>query len=234
MSDKRPLLYVVDDDDEIRKLLSEYLGHQGYDVVGMETADEMLRRLPRLRPDLIILDLMMPGTGGLQALEILRGQGEDLPIILLTARSDYRDRVSGLDLGADDYVAKPFNAPELLARVKAVLRRQRLPSAPLPNDEEPIPVGPCLLDPRRRTLTRDGELLPLNPADYTLLRAFTSNPLKPMSRDRLLQLTGGRSSDKNERSIDVQVLRLRRLVEENPDKPAILQTVRGVGYVFVP
>ena len=234
MSEKKSVLFVVDDDEEIRKMVEDYLTRHDFEVVGMATADEMLRRLGRLRPDLVVLDLMMPGTGGLQALRNLRDQGDDLPVILLTARSDYADRIKGLDLGADDYVSKPFNARELLARINAVLRRRRTPSAPLPVADEPVKVGHCMLDPLRRTLTRNGELLSLLPADFTLLRVLTGHPMKPMSRDRLLELTGGRDSDKNARSIDVQILRLRRLVEENPDQPTILQTVRGIGYVFVP
>jgi two-component system phosphate regulon response regulator OmpR len=234
MPGKLPLVYIVDDDAEVRGMVEQFLARNDIEAVGMASADEMLRRLPRLRPDLVVLDLMMPGTGGLQALSRLRESGDDLPVILLTARSDYSDRVNGLDLGADDYVGKPFNAHELLARIRANLRRRRLPSAPLPNPDAPLAIGSCVLDPKLRTLTRNGEALPLHAADFGVLRALTSHPLKPMSRDRLLELTSARGNDKTSRSIDVQILRLRRLIEDNPDQPVHLQTVRGVGYVFVP
>ncbi len=234
MSDKPPLIYVVDDDAQARKMIEQYLGLHDIEVVGMSTADEMLRRLPRLRPNLVVLDIMMPGTGGLQALKHLRESGEDLPVILLTALSDYGDRVNGLDLGADDYIGKPFNARELLARIRAVMRRRQAPVGRVPDQDAPFPFGNCVLNPRTRCLTRNGEELPLNPADFAVLRALTLHPLRPMSRDRLVELTTSRGSDKNGRSIDVQILRLRRLIEDNPDQPVHLQTVRGVGYVFVP
>lgn len=234
MSETLPLLYVVDDDAEARKMIEQYLSRQDFEVVGMSSADELLRRLPRRRPELVVLDVMMPGTGGLQALKQIRATGDDLPVILLTALSDYGDRINGLDIGADDYVGKPYNARELLARVHAVLRRRRTPLAPLPDQDQPYSFGCCVLDPRTRSLSRKGQAVSLNPADFAVLRVLVRHPFKPMSRDRLLELTTIRGSDKNSRSIDVQILRLRRLIEENPDQPVHLQTVRGIGYVFVP
>jgi two-component system phosphate regulon response regulator OmpR len=229
-----PLLYIVDDDAEVRDMLQQYLGRREFEVVGLPTADEMLHRLTRRRPDLVILDVMMPGTGGLEALRRLRADGDDIPVILLTARTDEDDRIAGLDLGADDYLGKPFNPRELLSRVNAVMRRRSLPKVRLPEPEAPITVGPLVLDPLKRTLTRNGEPVPLKDSDFTVLRALTSNPLKPLTRDRLLELSGQRSRDRVERSIDVQIMRLRRLIETDPDNPTILQTVRGVGYVYVP
>lgn len=234
MPEKLPLIFVVDDDAEVRTMIEEYLSRQDFEVIGMASADELLRRLSRLRPELIVLDVMMPGTGGLQALRKLREGGDDIPVIMLTALSDHGDRINGLDIGADDYLGKPFNARELLARIRAVLRRHRTPSALLPDQDQPFSIGRCTLDPRSRSLSRDGEDLQLNPADFAVLRALIQHPLKPMSRDRLLELTTMRGTDKSGRSIDVQILRLRRLIEDNPDQPVHLQTVRGVGYVFVP
>jgi two-component system phosphate regulon response regulator OmpR len=229
-----PLLYIVDDDAEVRSLLQQYLGEHDFEVVTIESADEMLGRLRRRRPDLLVLDVMMPGTGGLDALRTLREQGDDVPAILLTARSADHERIQGLDLGADDYVSKPFNARELLSRIRAVLRRRLLAPAHRPAADDTICVGGCVLDPLRRTLSRDGQPLPLHPADFAVLWALAREPLKPLSRNRLLELTCDHSRDKSERSIDVQIVRLRRFIEKDPDKPVILQTVRGVGYVFVP
>jgi DNA-binding response OmpR family regulator len=234
MTGTPPLLYVVDDDAEIRGLIQHYLGKHDFEVIGLPTADEMLRRLARRRPDLAILDVMMPGTGGLEALRRLRENGDDLPLILLTSRSDEEDRVAGLDLGADDYLAKPFSVRELLSRVRAVLRRRAMPHVPAPEPGEPIRIGHFVLDPRTRTLSHNGSTIDLKTSDFTLLRVLASHPLKPLSRDRLLEMTGTRGADKLERSIDAQVVQLRRLIEADPARPKILQTVRGIGYVFVP
>lgn len=229
-----PLLYIVDDDAEANSLLRQYLCRQGFEAVCLPNADELLSRLKRHRPDLVILDLMMPGMDGREALRRLRADGDDIPLILVTALSDEEDRIVGLDLGADDYVGKPFNPRELVSRIQAVLRRRRLPRQVLPEQGDQVPVGPCVLDPVRLTLTREGEPISMPPSDFALLRALVTNPLKPLSRDRLMQMIGQHSCEKLGRSIDVQIMRLRRLVERHPDNPTLLQTVRGVGYMFVP
>ncbi len=229
-----PLLYLVDDDTEARAMLAQYLVRHGFEVLGLPTADELLLRLKRQRPALVVLDAMMPGMDGRDALRQLREEGDDIPLILLTALSDDEERIAGLDLGADDYVGKPFNPRELVSRIQAVLRRRRMPWHQLPEEGECLTVGDHVLDPRRRTLTLKGEPVPLPPADFALLRALVSNPLKPLSRDRLMQMIGQQGSDRLGRTIDVQVMRLRRLVESDPNNPTMLQTVRGVGYMFVP
>jgi DNA-binding response OmpR family regulator len=234
MTGTPPLLYVVDDDAEICRLIQQHLGKHDFEVIGLPTADEMLRRLARRRPALTILDVMMPGTGGLEALRKLREDGDDLPLILLTARSAEQDRIVGLDLGADDYLAKPFSVGELLSRVRAVLRRRTIPPTAAPEPGKAIRIGNFVLDPLTRTLSRDGKAIDLMLSDFVLLHMLASHPLKPLSRDRLLEMTGTHGADKLERSIDAQIVRLRRLIEADPRRPKILQTVRGVGYVFVP
>ncbi len=233
---KSPLLYVVDDDTELRGALEKYLSERGFEVLGLPNADEMLLRLRRRRPELVILDLMMPGTGGLTALNKLRAEGDDLPVIVLTARSDPEERITGLNAGADDYVSKPFSAGELLARIEAVLRRRLIWQAHsrAPNPGEQLRIGAFVLDPVARTLTRNGEAVELLVSDLALLRVLASHPFQPLSRERLLEMTGTRATDKKARSVDVQITRLRRLIETDPAFPKVLQTVRGVGYVFVP
>jgi two-component system phosphate regulon response regulator OmpR len=229
-----PLLYIVDDDAELRRIVTEYLGKHGFETVGLCSGDEMLRRLPRLRPELVILDLMMPGTGGLEVLKQLRETRDDLPVILLTAASDETERIAGLDLGADDYIGKPFSIRELLSRVRAVLRRRGMPNPRAPEARDAIAIGGLVLDARTRTLIREGRTVDLNPSDFALLRVLASNPFRPLSRNRLLELSGGVEAGKQERSIDAQIVQLRRVLEDDPARPRILQTVRGVGYVFVP
>jgi len=228
------LLFVVDDDAELCGMLQQYLGKLGFEVVAMASADELLRRLPRRRPHLVVLDLMMPGTGGLEALRKLRADGDDLPLILLTARGDEIDRILGLEMGADDYLAKPFNPRELLARIHAVLRRRQPPSGGAPRAGAAMRVGAYWLDPQTRTLQGDGAPLRLSSGEFALLGALVAHPLKTLSRERLIDLTRGGGHELSERAVDVQVLRLRKLIERDPENPVLIQTVRGVGYVFVP
>jgi two-component system phosphate regulon response regulator OmpR len=230
-----PCIYVVDDDTELRALLQGYLGKQGLDVLALASADELLRRLPRRRPDLVVMDLMMPGTTGLEALRKLRAEGDDLPLILLTARSDDVDRIVGLELGADDYLGKPFNPRELLARIQAVLRRRGTAPAGAPQaGGGSLRFGAYELDLATRTLSSEGRCVRLSTGEFALLRSFAAHPYKPLSRERLLELAHGADAELQERAIDVQVLRLRRLIEADPQNPTIIQTVRGVGYIFVP
>jgi DNA-binding response OmpR family regulator len=229
------MLYVVDDDAAVRSMLQMYLGRHGFEVVALPTAEEMLRRLPRDRPDLVILDLMMPGTGGLQALAKMRADDDDLPTILLTARGEEIDRIVGLEMGADDYLSKPFNPRELLARVHAVLRRRSPRPAAAPTAATQIRIGTKWLDMQQRALIDECNTVQLTSVEFALLNVLASNPLKPFSRIHLLELTHGKKHrEQSGRSIDVQIVRLRRLLELDPERPKLLQTVRGFGYVFVP
>jgi two-component system phosphate regulon response regulator OmpR len=184
----------------------------------------------------VLLDLMLPGEDGLSICRRLRAQGDHIPIIMLTARGDDIDRILGLEMGADDYLPKPFNPRELLARINAVLRRQKEPSAlaaPL-TEGEIFEFGDFRLEIGNRKLTRNGEPIPLTNAEFALLRVFSAHPRAPLSRERLMELARGREHEAFDRSIDVQVSRLRKLIEDNSAEPRYLQTVWGFGYVFVP
>lgn len=227
-------ILIVDDDPELRDLLRDYLNRQGIEVSVLHDGSGLERRLERERPDLIVLDLMMPGVDGLAALRQLRGSGDDIPVIMLTARADDVDRIVGLELGADDYIGKPFNPRELLARIQAVLRRRRNVPSAAPEQREPYVFGRFALDFQARTLSRDGTVLPLSGGEFALLKVFVSQPMRTLARERLLELLHGPEYDGTDRGIDVQVWRLRRILEGDPSLPRFIQTVRGRGYVFVP
>lgn len=227
-------ILVVDDDAELRDLLRDYLVRQGIEVSVLHDAASLERRLERERPDLIVLDLMMPGVDGLTALRKLRATGDDIPVIMLTARADDVDRIVGLELGADDYLGKPFNPRELLARVQAVLRRRRTVPSAAPEQREPFPFGRFQLDFQARTLNLEGRPLTLSGSEFALLKIFVNHPMRTLTRERLLELLHGPEYDGTDRGIDVQVWRLRRILESDPSTPRFIQTVRGRGYVFVP
>jgi two-component system phosphate regulon response regulator OmpR len=196
----------------------------------------LTRLIERLRVDLIVLDLMLPGEDGLSICRRLRGQGSDIAIIMLTAKGDDVDRIVGLEVGADDYLPKPFNPRELVARIHAVLRRRGPPAppgAPAPA-QAPVAFGVCVLDLAARALTRNGTPVPLTTGEFALLKVFVEHPRQPLARDRLMTLARGRDHEAFDRAIDVQVSRLRKLVEKDPAHPAYIQTVWGFGYVFVP
>ncbi|CAG0954927.1 Transcriptional regulatory protein OmpR [Methylophilaceae bacterium] len=226
---------LVDDDLRMRELLQRYLGEQGFNVKAVSDSTEMDAALAHEHADLLVLDLMLPGEDGLAICRRLRGNGSTMPIIMLTARGDEVDRIIGLEMGADDYLPKPFNPRELLARINAVMRRQeqRMPSAPV-HDAETISFGEFVFDPSTRSLTRNGEAITITSGEFALLKVFVDHPRQPLSRDRLMQLARGRELDVFDRSIDVQVSRLRRLIEPDPSHPRYLQTMWGFGYVFVP
>lgn len=228
-------ILVVDDDARLRELLQRYLAEQGFTVRGVPDAREMDKWLARDAVDLLVLDLMLPGEDGLAICRRLRAAGNAIPIVMLTARGDEVDRIIGLEMGADDYLPKPFNPRELLARIQAVLRRRppTVPGAPSP-DGEPVPFGEFLFDPVTRRLSRAGEALPLTSGEFSLLKVFVDHARQPLSRDRLLQLARGREPEAFDRSIDVTVSRLRRIIEKDPAHPRHIQTVWGFGYVFVP
>jgi two-component system, OmpR family, phosphate regulon response regulator OmpR len=232
---RTPIIWVVDDDPELRSLLQEYLEKQNFEVRTLPDASDLERRLSRIRPDLLVLDLMLPGDDGLTVCRRLRSAGDDIPIIMLTAKSDPIDRVVGIEMGADDYLGKPFLPRELTARIQAVLRRR----APLPPgtplaDGNVVQFGRCRLELATRTLWRGDEKLDLTTGEFSLLAALVQHPHHPLSRERLIELARGPGSETFERSIDVQVSRLRKLVEDNPGAPRHIQTVWGFGYVFVP
>jgi two-component system OmpR family response regulator/two-component system phosphate regulon response regulator OmpR len=228
-------LLIVDDDVRIRDLLQRYLGEQGYEVRTAPDATQMDRYLQREHFDLMVLDLMLPGEDGLAICRRLRGQGNDISILMLTARGDEIDRIVGLEMGADDYLPKPFNPRELLARVQAILRRQGQRPGGAPADAPgKISFGGLTVDLSARTLTRAGEALSLTTGEFAVLATLLQHPRQPLSRDRLMTLARGREQGPFDRAIDVQVSRLRKLVESDPAKPRYLQTVWGFGYVFVP
>jgi len=228
-------ILVVDDDIRLRTLLQRFLEEQGFVVKSVPDAGQMDRLLARELFSLIVLDFMLPGEDGLAICRRLRQGGNQVPIIMLTARGADSDRISGLEAGADDYLPKPFNPQELLARIKAVLRRQvrELPGAPS-QQVEIVRFGPWELDLSTREFRKEGVPASLTTGEFAVLKALVQHPREPLTRDKLMNLARGREWGAMERSIDVQVSRLRRLIEENPTKARYIQTVWGVGYVFVP
>lgn len=229
-------IVVVDDDARIRDLLRRYLTQEGFEVALAEDARALDRLLLREHADLIVLDLMMPGEDGLSICRRLRARQDQTPIIMLTAKGDDVDRIVGLEIGADDYLGKPFNPRELLARVNAVLRRRparEAPGAPAPLGEKVV-FGPFEFDLALRKLTRDGDAMALTTGEFSMLKALVRHPRQPLSRDKLAQLARGRDFEPFDRSLDVQISRLRKILEQDPAQPHFIQTVWGVGYVFVP
>ncbi len=225
-------ILVLDDDAELRALLERYLSAQGFVVRAVSDAEQLYRLLNRERFDALVLDISMPGTDGLTVCARLRSQGEWLSIIMLTARGDMINRVVGLEMGADDYMAKPFEPRELLARLNAQLRRRAVVEKPAPGAQ--IAVGTWSFDTTTAKLTRGDEALDLKPSEAALLQALVAQPHRPLGRDRLIDLARGRNVELSDRTIDVQILRLRRMIELDPARPRLLQTVWGVGYMFVP
>jgi two-component system, OmpR family, phosphate regulon response regulator OmpR len=236
MQHAKAKILVVDDDLRLRDLLQRYLGEQGFAVQVAAEADAMNQALARERFDLVILDLMLPGEDGLSICRRLRANSPGLGIVMLTAKGDEVDRIVGLEMGADDYLPKPFSPRELVARIHAVLRRRAPPPPPGAPTEpgEQARFGPFILDLSTRELTKNGAAVALTTGEFSLLRVFVENPRQPLSRDRLMELARGRELEAFDRSIDVQVSRLRKIVEEDPATPHYIQTVWGHGYVFVP
>ncbi len=233
MDNHHTKLLVVDDDPALRQLLADYLNRHGYDTLLAPDASDLPSRITRYAPDLLVLDRMLPGGDGADACRRLREQGEDIPVILLTARDEAVDRIIGLEAGADDYVGKPFDPRELLARIEAVLRRKRGPSA-LTKDA-PVAFRPFLFDPSTRQLSRDGTVVKLTGGEINLLEALVRNAGKPLSRERLLALArDDDAGERNDRAIDIAILRLRRVIEDDPKQPRWIQTVWGIGYRFSP
>ena len=229
-------IVVVDDDARIRDLLRRYLTQEGFDVLLAEDGKALNRLLTRENIDMIVLDLMLPGEDGLAICRRLRGAANPVAIIMLTAKGDEVDRIVGLEIGADDYLPKPFNPRELVARIHAVLRRQAAPPPPgAPAiTEESVSFGKVTINLATRELEREGTATLLTSGEFGLLRVLLEHPRQPMSRDKLMELARGREYEVFDRAIDVQISRLRKLVEEDPGKPRYIQTVWGFGYVFVP
>lgn len=223
-------LLVVDDDVEIRQLIARFLSRHGFRVTGARDGREMREAMANAEIDLVILDLMLPGASGLVLCREIRGRSA-IPIIMLTAKGEETDRIVGLEVGADDYLAKPFNPRELLARVRAVLRRATAPEKPRTVTRE-IEFAGWHLDTMRRQLSSPGGVVvELSGGEYDLLLAFIEHPNRVLSRDQLLELARNRVSVGFDRSIDVQVSRLRRKLE-GEESPALIKTVRGAGYLF--
>jgi two-component system phosphate regulon response regulator OmpR len=227
---------VVDDDPRLRDLLRRYLTDNGFTVYTAENAPAMNKLWLRERFDVLILDLMMPGEDGLSILRRLRGANDPTPIVMLTAKGEDVDRIVGLELGADDYLPKPFNPRELLARINAVLRRKpagEIPGAPS-QEAKSVEFGEFSLDLATRTLTRNGERVPLTTGEFAVLKVFARFPRVPLSREKLMEMARGREYEAFDRSLDVQISRLRKMIEDDPTKPRFIQTVWGLGYVFIP
>jgi two-component system phosphate regulon response regulator OmpR len=234
-------ILVVDDDADIRELLEDFLGEQGYRVITLDSAESLRETLDRQVPDLVLLDVGLPGEDGLSLARYVR-ERFNLGIIMVSGAGDTLDRIIGLEVGADDYLAKPFDLRELHARVKSVLRRYRQNPAvadvnTTESDEQAqaVAFGIGRLDlQRHQLLNTDGAEIPVTAMEFDMLKVFADRPNRPLSRDQLLNLTQHRDWDPFDRSIDIRVARLRRKIEPDPDNPVYLKTVRGVGYMFVP
>lgn len=228
-------ILLVDDDLRLRGLLETYLNREGFRVAVAANHAQLQSHLREHPVQLMVLDLMLPGKNGLDICKQLRAAGNDVPIVMLTAKGDDIDRILGLEIGADDYLPKPCNPRELVARIRAVLRRRQAVPPGAPHSDVPqILFGRFCLTPASRSLQRDGEPLSLTTGEFAVLYALASHPGETLSRERLLTLARGKERGAFDRSVDVQMSRLRRLIETDPAKPRYLQTVWGAGYVFVP
>jgi two-component system phosphate regulon response regulator OmpR len=226
---------LLDDDLRLRDLLERYLAEQGMTVRAVADARALDAALERDRFDVLVLDWMLPGEDGLSICRRLQGSHPELPIVMLTAKADEIDRIVGLEMGADDYLPKPFNPRELVARIKAVLRRRVMPPPGAPAVEGvECAFGACSFNLGTRELFRDGAKQALTSGEFAVLKALVEHPRQPLSRERLMALARGRDHDAYDRSIDVQISRLRKLIEADPAAPHHIQTVRGFGYVFIP
>ena len=229
---EQPHIALVDDDPKIRELTAKYLSDQQLSIKTAANGSELDELMKNNNISLIILDLMMPEESGLNICQRLRVNNVDIPIIMLTAKGDEVDRIVGLEMGADDYLPKPFNPRELLARVNAILRRQQQSS--IQNTKDIFEFGNFSFDISNRSLHKNGQEIQITAGEYDLLRVFAERPKQPLSRDQIMQLAKGKELDVFDRSIDVQISRLRRLIEEDPNKPKFLQTKWGFGYIFIP
>lgn len=230
---------VVDDDLATRETVADYLKMHSFDVVGLSGGQALRAELAGRRPDLIVLDLNMPEEDGLSIIRFLKEKFADLPVIMLTATASPIDRIVGLELGADDYIAKPVELRELVARIRSVLRRTVVVAAPTPAAAEDTRritrLGQYQLDMESRVLTAPGgEEQVLMTSEFNLLKAFIDHPNRVLSRERLLDLANARDPDAFDRAIDVRITRIRKKIEPDPARPRIIRTVRGAGYMYVP
>lgn len=240
--DKADSILIVDDDQEIRRLLVDYLARNGFDAHAARDGREMWQMLERHPVDLIVLDLMLPDTDGLTLCRDLRAKtntsstpnSQNIPVLILTARGEETDRIVGIEMGADDYLVKPFNPRELLARIKSILRRTRtLPPNLMPETARYLVFAGWILDTAERLLTTpDGVATPLSGGEYRLLRILLDHPNRVLNRDQLTEMIHGREAEPYDRAIDVQVSRLRQRLRDDSREPALLKTVRGEGYVL--
>ena len=233
MTQQLPQILIVDDDPALRELLKRYLGEQGFAVAGVSDSIAMGHYLDEHTADLIILDLMLPGEDGLSIAKRLCNS-HDIPILMLSARSEDIDRIVGLEVGADDYLAKPFNPRELLARIRAILRRRRPEGHEVSGNSQLYTFGSYKLDLANRTLTCNAEKVTLTSGEFSLLHIFVEHPNRVLSRDTLVDMLSGYERSPYDRSIDVKITRLRRKIEADPSAPVFIQTVWGEGYRFSP
>jgi DNA-binding response OmpR family regulator len=220
---------VVDDDQRLRELLAEYLGSRGFQVSTAVDGESALERLRAGGIDLVVLDVMLPGKDGFSVCRELRGFSA-VPVIMLTARGDEMDRIVGLEIGADDYLGKPFNPRELLARVQAVLRRLEAAQTPPPGTV--LRAGRVAVDPDRRVATNSGQPLDLTTTEFEILRTLVANAGRVIPRERLMELARGIEWASYERSVDVHISHLRRKLGDDPRTPELIKTVRGIGYIM--
>ena len=226
-------ILVVDDDPVVRELVSQYLEGRGFKVATLEHGMALQRKLQDERPALVVLDIMMPELDGISALRALRVAGDDIPVILLTARADPIDRVIGLELGADDYLGKPFEPSELVARIRTVLRRRGSIAPSAPEQRAPYRFGRFEVNFPARELRRDGERITLRSGEFALLKTLVKHAMVVLTRTQLNEKLRGHGVHRD-RSLDVAIWRLRRLLEIDPTEPRYVQTVWGQGYIFVP
>ncbi|MDR3086657.1 MAG: two-component system response regulator OmpR [Azoarcus sp.] len=232
---KRIRILIVDDDARLRDLLLRYFHVHGYTAQAVSNGEEMDQAMELEHFDLIVLDLMLPGEDGMSICRRLRASGNTIPIIMLTAKGNDEDCIAGLETGADDYLGKPFNPRELIARIQAVIRRQPLipPGAPEDHDEV-FEFGRVRINLGTRKFYRDEVDIPITTGEFSLLKVLLQNPHMPFTRAKLMELSKGREYEAFNRTVDVQISRLRKLVEDDLTKPRYIQTVWGFGYVFVP
>ena len=232
MSEKHNALALIDDDPKILELTAAYLREQEFTVYTGKNGKDLDEVLKKYAPDLIILDLMMPDESGLQICQRLRVNEVVIPIIMLTAKGDEVDRIVGLEMGADDYLPKPFNPRELLARINAIIRRKETFSKESPIKS--INFGAFIFDIQNRSLRKGSKSISITTGEFDLLKVFAERPNQPLSRDQIMQLARGKELDVFDRSIDVQISRIRKLIEDDPNNPKYLQTKWGFGYIFNP
>lgn len=232
MDTNKPVL-IVDDDDKLQELLVEYLEEYGYEVSTLPSGEKCVETVHSIDPCVVVLDVMMPGKDGLEVLRDLRGESK-VPVIMLTAKGEDTDRIVGLELGADDYMAKPFNPRELLARIKAVLRRFEVAAEPKMNrDPNLVEAGGLILSLSRQTLSVNGKELELAATEFRLLKVLMENPDRALTRDDLMDMVWDKDFSAYDRSIDVHISKLRSQLKQYPDHEKRIKTVWGTGYMFM-